>query len=109
MKKFRSLPSELRALAFALQQNPKMGIPIGREVYKIRLSVRSKGKGKSGGMRVISYVEFTDAQDTVVADVYLLAIYDKSAFENIPDSVLRKLVADIQEEMQSEGDAGETE
>lgn len=102
MKKYRSLHSELRALDSDLQENPRKGTLIGRDVYKIRLLVKSKGRGKSGGLRVVSYVAFNEVQDALVADVYLLSIYDKSETGNIPDSVLKKMVADIQGEKHSE-------
>ncbi len=55
MKKYRSLKSELAELAEQLEENPKMGTLIGEDTYKIRLAVKSKGKGKSGGMRVRSF------------------------------------------------------
>ncbi len=51
-----------------------MGTPIGKDCYKIRVLITSKGKGKgkSGGARVITYVRI------VKSNVYLLDIYDKS-------------------------------
>ena len=55
-KKFKSLLDEVEDLIQQLTANPKLGIPLGKGCYKIRLAVRSKGGGKSGGMRVITYV-----------------------------------------------------
>ena len=57
-KKYRSLPGEVDALVQALREQPQMGKPLGHDCYKIRLPVASKGKGKgkSGGARVITYV-----------------------------------------------------
>jgi hypothetical protein len=54
------------------------------------LAIKSKGKGKSGGARVITYFV---AQDK---DVYLLTIYDKAEFDTIDDKLLRKIVESIQ-------------
>ena len=71
-KRHASLPDDIEELIGSLEANPHQGTPIGRSCYKVRLAIRSKGKGKSGGARVIS---------CVVAGrevVYLLAIYDKS-------------------------------
>ena len=49
VKKYPSLKSEMSHLLESLEVNPKQGSPLGRECYKIRLAVGSKGKGKSGG------------------------------------------------------------
>lgn len=49
--KYPSLKNDLSILFKSLEQNPKLGIPIGKNWYKIRLAIASKGKGKSGGAR----------------------------------------------------------
>ena len=77
VKKYPSLKSELAELAEALSANPTMGTALGQEVYKIRVSIKSKGKGKSGGARIITYVI------TPQKEVYLLTIYDKAEFDSI--------------------------
>lgn len=66
-----------------------MGTSLGSGAYKIRLSVQSKGKGKSGGTRVITYVVTSNAE------VYLLTIYDKSEFDTIQDNILKRLINEI--------------
>jgi hypothetical protein len=50
------------------------------------MAITSKGKGKSGGSRVITCVKIVDL------DVYLLSIYDKSDKENISDNELDELL-----------------
>ncbi len=50
-KKHKSLKADLVLLIEQLAENPTLGTPIGKECYKIRLSITSKGKGKSGGAR----------------------------------------------------------
>jgi len=52
-----------------------MGNSYGSNIYKVRLADESKGKGKSGGFRVITYVIEENAEST---DIYLITIYDKS-------------------------------
>ena len=82
VKKYASLKDELKVLEELLLKNPKTGTPIGRNAYKIRLSVKSKGKGKRGGMRVITYLEI----DFIIMDltkIFLLTIYDKSEIDYI--------------------------
>ena len=53
VKKYASLKDELRQLEKEILQNPHCGTPLGKNVYKIRVAVKSKGRGKSGGMRVL--------------------------------------------------------
>lgn len=49
IKKFPSLKNELPALIESLGSQPRQGTPLGNDCYKIRLSIASKNKGKSGG------------------------------------------------------------
>ena len=69
-----------------------MELPWANNAYKIRIAIKSKGVGKSGGARVITYLI------TENKELYLLTIYDKSEFENIDDKTLRKIIKDIQDE-----------
>ena len=89
LKKYPSLKQELAALETELGQNPSLGTPIGRNCYKIRLKVKSKGKGKSGGMRVVTLVI------TLSKNIHLLSIYDKSEKEDIPDKELLQLIQTV--------------
>jgi len=57
--------------------------------YKIRVAIKSKGKGKSGGARVITHVQ------VVENNVFLLAIYDKSEQEDITDKEIGYLLSFI--------------
>ena len=91
-KKYQSLKKELRELNLLLESNPKQGIPLGLNTFKIRIGVRSKGKGKSGGLRVITYkVEVTSDKITV----YLLSIFDKSEQSSISKGLLKHLIEQI--------------
>jgi len=51
-KKHHSLKSDLIALRKELLENPTKGIHLGNSVYKMRMAITSKGKGKSGGARL---------------------------------------------------------
>lgn len=46
------------------------------------MSITSKGRGKSSGARVITYVRIVENT------IFLIAIYDKSEFEILSDSVI---------------------
>lgn len=86
VKKYNSLKEEYIALVHSLKQAPEQGTAIGNNCYKIRLSIASKGKGKSGGARVITYLHIKEGA------VYLLTIYDKSELENITNKELLELL-----------------
>jgi mRNA-degrading endonuclease RelE of RelBE toxin-antitoxin system len=86
VKKFRSLKQELAELAVLLEKEPFTGTPLGYDCYKIRLSIESKQKGKSGGARIVTYVYVEKTT------VYLLTIFDKGESENITDKQLKALV-----------------
>jgi mRNA-degrading endonuclease RelE of RelBE toxin-antitoxin system len=53
LKKYASLRSELATLGEELSENPEKGTPLGNNLFKIRIAIASKGKGKRGGARVI--------------------------------------------------------
>ncbi len=89
IKKYPSLKNELRQLGYQLLETPTSGTSLGGNCYKIRLAIASKGKGKSGGARVITH--FYVVGDTI----FLLSIYDKSDKENISDKELLGLLKKI--------------
>ena len=62
------------------------GVELFGGARKIRLAITSKGRGKSGGARVIIRVRIV--QD----ELQFLYIYDKSDMGNISDIYLRELL-----------------
>lgn len=60
LKKYKSLKTEILDLIASLEEDPTQGTPLGIDCYKIRLAIKSKGKGKSGGARVITCVKVVD-------------------------------------------------
>ena len=90
LKKYASLRQELVTLGEELQENPTLGTPLGQDCYKIRLAIKSKGKGKSGGSRIITYV-VTDNEEVI-----LLTIYDKQVKDNISEKELKELLANLE-------------
>lgn len=85
-KKFPSLKQELTALFTELETNPTMGTPLGNDIYKIRLAIASKNKGKSGGARVLSFVKIT------ATTVLLFSIYNKGDIDNLSDKEIQNLI-----------------
>lgn len=86
VKKYPSLVQEYKSLLASLKQNPFMGVSNGHQCYKIRVAIASKGKGKSGGARVITHLQILDER------IYLLSIYDKSEVENLSDSQITDML-----------------
>lgn len=94
IKKYKSLSSEISDFIFHTQKEGIQGLLLGNGIYKARLAVKSKGKGKSGGLRVISYHElFVSVTDNTV---YLVAIYDKNEISSLSkneiDRILRSYI-----------------
>ena len=85
-KKYPSLKTELAALFAELEENPTIGTPLGNDIYKIRLAIASKNKGKSGGARVLSFVKVT--QTTVL----LFSIFSKGEKDTISDKEIEELL-----------------
>ncbi len=85
-KKHKSLDADFEALLMSLQENPRQGVEIHDDIWKIRMNITSKGRGKSGGARVIIRVRIV--QD----ELQLIYIYDKADFENVSDAYLRDIL-----------------
>ncbi|MCE7072412.1 MULTISPECIES: type II toxin-antitoxin system RelE/ParE family toxin [Dyadobacter] len=85
-KKYPSLYTDIQKLIINLTENPTTGKPLGSEIFKIRWPVKSKGKGKSGGIRIITHFMFTDNE------LVLITIYDKSEKETIPIKEIRSII-----------------
>ena len=86
IKKFPSLKQELADLFTTLERNPTIGTSLGNDIYKIRLAISSKNKGKSGGARVLSFVKITETK------VLLFSIYNKGDIENLTDKEIKRLI-----------------
>jgi mRNA-degrading endonuclease RelE of RelBE toxin-antitoxin system len=87
VKKYPSLKSELLQLIQLLKEIPQeQGTSLGNSCYKIRIAIASKGKGKSGGARVITHLQISESI------VFLLSIYDKSEQADITDGELNELL-----------------
>jgi mRNA-degrading endonuclease RelE of RelBE toxin-antitoxin system len=48
-KKYPSIKNDLAELIEKLEEDYNIGIALGSNLYKIRLAIESKNKGKSGG------------------------------------------------------------
>ena len=89
VKKYPSFKSDFFDFVIELKTNPIQGTSLGNNCYKIRIAISSKGKGKSGGARIITNLQVMDNL------VFLLTIYDKSEQSDITDKDLQALLKKI--------------
>ena len=89
-KKYKSLASDLKALLSEINDNPDIGVDLGHGVRKVRLSITSKGKGKRGGARILSYKRIV-LNDNYIKIVFL-AMYDQNEIENVSDDYIKYLL-----------------
>ena len=95
VKKYPSLKIELAEIAESLSEEPTLGTSLGNDTYKIRISIKSKGKGKSGGYRV-TYLHRPESEK-----IYLIVLYSKNEQEDLSSDekkFLRKLIETLKEE-----------
>lgn len=91
-KRYPSFPTDLLSLINELESNALLGISLGGNVRKVRLAIKSKAKGKSGGARVITYIYLERGR------VHLLTVYDKSERETVSDEEISDLVKSLQDQ-----------
>ncbi len=90
-KKYPSLLNDYDTFKEELRKNPFQGNDMGNGVRKVRMSITSKGKGKSGGARVIT-LNVTQLEDDTI-EITLLTIYDKSEISNVTDKYIKWLIS----------------
>ena len=86
IKKHPSFKSDIGRLIDELEVNPELGTSLGHNLFKIRVAISSKGRGKSGGARVITYVVTKNQM------VYLISIYDKAEYDTAKIETLLEIL-----------------
>ncbi len=84
-KRYKLITKDLKQLEKELGEDTHAGIDLGNHCFKIRLPNSSVPTGKSGGFRVIYYLQTAEA-------IYLLAIYSKNDLENIDEKRLVEIL-----------------
>ena len=88
-KHYASIANDYAALLDELAQNPRLGIDLGSGLRKIRMQITSKGKGKSGGARVITFTVIVSMEES---ENNLLYIYDKADRPSISTHEIERLL-----------------
>ena len=89
-KRYASFKDDYVQLLNELRENPFLGSDLGGGIRKVRMAISSKGKGKRGGARVITYTANVIVQE-IEGELILLSIYDKSEQSNISDKEIKRL------------------
>lgn len=91
-KKYHSLKSDYEVWLENLYKDPLVGDDLGGGVRKIRMAIADKGKGKSGGARVLT-LNVLLSEDGL--NVTLLTIYDKGEISNVKDEFVKFLIKNL--------------
>lgn len=91
-KRYRSFENDLEDFKESLQENPYQGTELCPDIRKIRMTIDSKGRGKSGCARVITANAIIAEHEGHIA---LLTIYDKSDASNIKLNVVKQMARDL--------------
>ena len=91
-KKYPSFKQDYKDFLESIKNNPLQGDEITKNIRKIRMAIKSKGKGKSGGARVITFNILTDVEN---GHVVFLLLYDKEDASIVKVNVVKQLVRDM--------------
>ena len=91
-KKYPSFKQDYKDFLVSIKNNPLQGDEITKNIRKIRMAIKAKGKGKSGGARVITFNILTDIDN---GHVVFLLLYDKEDASTVKVNVVKQLVRDM--------------
>ena len=88
-KKYHSIKQDYGKLLEELYANPQAGVDLGGELRMVRMAIVSKGRGKSHGVRVITFTVVVAIEES---EINLLTIYDKAERESISQKEIEVLL-----------------
>lgn len=91
-KKYPSFKQDYKDFLVSIKNNPLQGDEITKNIRKIRMAIKAKGKGKSGGARVITFNILTDIKN---GHMVFLLLYDKEDASTVKVNVVKQLVRDM--------------
>jgi mRNA-degrading endonuclease RelE of RelBE toxin-antitoxin system len=104
-KRYRSIRIDLQTLINQLEAGELPGDQISDVdyiVFKVRVKNSNIQKGKSGGYRVIYYLQTSD-------QVILITMYSKSDQSNIESSEVREIISDAEAQLSESEDSKNVE
>lgn len=94
-KKYQSLTDDFITFKKELEDDPFQGSDLGGGTRKVRMAIASKGKGRSGGARIIMLNITQKGLD--ILEVTLLTIYDKGELSSVSSKYIKWLVAQVKD------------
>ena len=91
-KKYPSFKQDYKEFLESIKNNPLQGDDITKNIRKIRMAIKAKGKGKSGGARVITFNVLANIEN---GQVVFLLLYDKEDASTVKVNVVKQLVRDM--------------
>lgn len=91
-KKYSSFKQDYLDFLESIRQNPLQGDEIAKNIRKIRMAIKSKGEGKSGGARIITFNILTQELN---GDIVFLLIYDKENASTVKVDIVKRMVRDL--------------
>lgn len=92
MKRYRSIADDYKFFLDSLHENPFQGTELCPNIRKVRMTITSKGRGKSGGARVITA---TAVVNQCEGKIILLTIYDKSDVSNVDMRIIKQIAQNL--------------
>ncbi len=91
-RKYKELDHDFEKLLNQPEDQPESGESLGANLFKVRMASASKGQGKSGGFRVITFLRRPDKNGS---EIILLTIYGKSEESTIKKDILLEWVKEL--------------
>ena len=92
-KRYKSFKNDFIDFVNSLRDHPIQGAELGSGIRKVRMAIASKGKGKAGGSRVITYTVCISEKD---GKIYLVDIYDKSDYSTVDVKIIKKIIENLE-------------
>lgn len=91
-KRYKSFKADLIGFQQELLENPYQGVEIAPNIRKVRMAISSKGRGKSGGARVITFNALVSEVEGTLA---LLLIYDKADSSSVKINIIKDIIKEM--------------
>ena len=91
-KHYPSFKNDYNEFLKSLKEDPYQGDDLGNGVRKVRMAIASKGRGKSGGARVITLNILVDEANM---EINLLLLYDKQVADNFNPAALKEALKEM--------------
>jgi mRNA-degrading endonuclease RelE of RelBE toxin-antitoxin system len=89
-KKYPSLKQDIQNIIDEIEKELVLATDLGEGFKKIRVNIKSKGKGSSGGGRLITQETIITVDDT---KVLFASIYNKGDHESINIAILKEIIS----------------